>query len=523
MDPFNKNKDILREKIKKLRSGKLKLRLVVVNDDDATREKITSEKPQDITETTKTHEMVKSDEKPTSNIGLDDKDETIEITTKKIVETPTSIPIKTKSITSNMSIPIKSKDRTASKSKTISMDKIQSFNDSIEKRDHKHTDIDFYPELIKDFDTIDDIVNSDSGKNKFYIYNVYYTIVYNAMKPYLMYYTYKFPKSSDPSSETLFFPYERYKYNPDKSNSISKQSKSLINKTMSSKIRDAIETTSKGYIYNEKTRQIFVIYEYDSIKRPIEIQKLTRDKQFWWGLIDELVNYKQLLNFKVSPIVTNLLLSNPSLLYLHNRETNEQIETPGVGYHGTLYQLLPLIINFGLKSSTLYPMMGKFFYFGTFRKAVRYAGWTSTYKPRKLKDVIVADDHGLYQRGGIVRFALFLGDMKAFLNNPNDPQDLSERYYMRITSNPRDKEYEDMKLKLHDHEGKWSDKYDSVYVGRARLSNGGIFMKNPEFVTKTFEQQTILSYHELDKKSLYYNDKKKKYEWNPEYKGYNIV
>ena len=167
-------------------------------------------------------------------------------------------------------------------------------------------------------------------------------------------------------------------------------------------------------------------------------------------------------------------------------------------------------------------MMGPYYYFGTFRKAVRYAGWTSTYKPRKMGDKFIADENGLYEKGGIVRFALFLGKTKAFLNLPYDDDDYSERYYNRIRLNPTNKSYEDLKLKLHDHDGKWAKNYDSAYVGRTRLANGGLLMKNQEFITRSFEQQNILTYHELDKQTLVYDKRQQKFKWDPNYNKYQI-
>lgn len=505
MDPFNRNKSLLREKVKKLREGK-RPRLVVVRS-KITQDKDTQDKGtisiKDDTKITIVKPEISAKSKPRPIIDFGD-------------ESVLSGDGSTKSV-------IETKHRSRSK-KSIS--KIQSFNDSITKEEPTrektfiNDDIDFFPDLNNDFKIIDDIVKSSTSK--FYIYNVCYTINYNSMKPYIMYYTYKYPKSEDPkTNELIIFPFSSYKNT--QGNNVLTQSSSMLNNIFSSKQREAINYKSKGYIYNEQNKQIFIFYEYDSIKQPRNIEKLSRKTQFWWALIDELVNYKRVLNFSVSSIVSNLFLDNPSLLYLHNRETSEQIEIPSVGYHGAFYDLLPLIVSFGLKASTLYPMMGKYYYFGTFRKAVRYAAWTSTYKPRKFRDVVIADDNGLYQRGGIVRFAIFLGNMHAFLNHPYDRDDYSERYYNRIASNPIDKQYEDLTLKLHDHDGKWAQKYDSVYVGRAKLSNGGLFMKNPEFITRKFEQQNILSYHELDKKTLYYDERRKTYKWKPDYKYYNII
>ncbi len=352
------------------------------------------------------------------------------------------------------------------------------------------------------------------------IYNTCYKINFDVVKPYLLFYLYKYPKSDKPSSDMMMFPFETYKNKPD--NTIYKQSLALLNKIFGRTQRDLIDKTPKGFIYNKEMNYVYIFYEYDH-NADIEPDKLMRKTPFWWCLIDELVNYKKVTNFPVNNTVYNLFIDNPSLLYLRNQ--GEIIEVPSVGYHGTFYELMEIIVKTGLRNSTLNPMMGPYYYFGTFRKAVRYAGWTSTYKPRKIRDRFIADKNGLYEKGGIIRFVVFLGRMKAFLNHKDDPLDKSSRYYNRLKEGSSYKDaYENRVLRLHDHDGKWAseDNYDSVYLGRAMLDNGKLFMKNPEFVVKRDEQHTLLSYHQLDKNTLDKDTRTREYKWNPNYNKYNI-
>jgi hypothetical protein len=93
---------------------------------------------------------------------------------------------------------------------------------------------------------------------------------------------------------------------------------------------------------------------------------------------------------------------------------------------------------------------------------------------------------------------------------------MSDLVKKRLAENPRDKMYEMATIKLHDHAGNWADENDSAYVGRARLANGGLFMSNSEFIAKQFEQQFVLTTHELDRKTL-------KAKWDSSYEKYNIV
>lgn len=394
---------------------------------------------------------------------------------------------------------------------------------------HTNENTIFKPEIHTNIETIHEITNAAPKGTTFYYYNVCYTIRYDAMKPYIMYYMYKYPKStSTSSSDVIIFPFKKYSVSPS-SGSLIDASKTLASKIFSSKQREHIHSTPEGYIYNETYKSFYIVYQFNaSGQYTFSPDPLKRSQQFWWCLPDELVNYQKVLNFPVSKHSHSFLLQNPSLLYLHHKKEDGsigyRIETPAVGFHGTHYDLLPLIVSYGLKPSTLYPMMGPYYYFGTFRKAVRYAGWTSTYKPRKIGDAYIADKYGLYNKGGIVRFALFLGKMKAFMNLPTDVDDKSERYYNRVRSASRNEiKYENIILKMHDHDGKWVEQYNSAYVGRSRLSSGGLFMKNPEFVTREFEQQALLSYHELDKTTLTYDDRRKNYKWDPSSESYSIM
>lgn len=380
--------------------------------------------------------------------------------------------------------------------------------------------------LENNFDKLQENIDSIvTPTTKILYYNVCYTIRYDAKIPYLMYYLFKYPKSEvqTTSSDMFIFPFKSYKVD-GRSKTLLEQSISLNQSLFSRSQRQQINKVPDGYIFNSEKKSVYMFYEFNFNKDLFEPSYLNRKQQFWWCLIDELVNYKKVLNFPVSNNVYDLLIDNEDLIRLYHTK-NKQIkilETPSVGYHGTYYELLPLIISFGLRPSSLYPMMGPYYYFGTFRKAVRYAGWTSTYKPRKIGDKFIADKNGLYERGGIVRFALFLGKMKVFLNLPYDDKDYSDRYLNRIKENPQDKKYEDLTLKLHDHNGKWTENHDSAYVGRVRLGNGGLFMKNPEFITQKFNQQYTLSYHELDKDTLVYDARRKNVKWDPNFENYHI-
>ena len=328
--------------------------------------------------------------------------------------------------------------------------------------------------------------------------------------PFLQYYLYKY---SQEHKDYMIFPYKRF----DGTKNVLSFSDTFARKLTSS--IPLPKLTSIGYI--QGAHDVYMFYDIGQIEHTV-IDKFRSD-EWWWVLISEIVNFKKMTNFPIHASVTALFLTHPQLIFLHNDEGNE-IETPTVAYHGTYYQLLSFIKSYGLKASTVNAMMGPYYYFGSFRKSVRYAGWTSTYTPRYIDGKLVTDSDGRYiettelehgNPGGILRFALFLGNMKAFLNHPSDTDDESARYAEQM-KDVRKRSWETKILKMHDHSGAWAEHYDSVYVGRAKLDGGALFMSNPEYVVRQFDQQIILSYHFLDRTTL-------KANWEPTCTEYQIA
>ena len=251
---------------------------------------------------------------------------------------------------------------------------------------------------------------------------------------------------------------------------------------------------------------------------------------------------------QIKPRIIDVFTRYNDLIYLYSAPGIKH-QLPNVGYHGTTVKFANNIIRDGLRESET-GMLGPCFYFGTFRKAIRYAGWTSDYKGREDNEVQVADENGKYRvltieelirigidpendvglrsngmarsPGMILRFAMFTGNMKVLLNHPEERDDYSDLIQKKITDDTFD-EWEQMTIRLHDHDGVWRDKYDSIYVGRVTLPNGGLFLSNPEFGLKNQGDFTLLTSHSLDDRTLAVNDKTGKYKWEAEKADYSIL
>jgi hypothetical protein len=342
--------------------------------------------------------------------------------------------------------------------------------------------------------------------------------------PFLEYLLYKFPQNKNETiernkkyNELLILPTTKYK---DNTKTIQQTIENGILKYINS---DFSLFQYKGiHIFNG---DIFVFYSMNFTKN---IVKINRKDNWIWTLIDEIINTQSVLNFNIYNLIYDLFTNNPVFLYLKTTNTyyidyykTDIIEIPTVLYHGTYYTLTDKVALLGLNKCDLNCMMGNYYYFGTYRKSIRYAGWTSTYKPRTITNddgttTTIGDHEGRYSKGGIIRFAVFLGNMKVLLNHPDDTDDKSSLYFERIT-NIKNKVYEDRVLKLHDHDGNWynTENYDSIYVGQAKLNNGKIYMKNPEFIVGSSNNFTSLTYHYFDKSTLLKN-------WNNNYNYYYI-
>jgi energy-coupling factor transporter ATP-binding protein EcfA2 len=369
----------------------------------------------------------------------------------------------------------------------------------------------------RDIETTYDLVD---GVTKLHILS--YTIQKDeVLKPYIEYHFAKSSKESGRLGNTLYSPYIKY----DKSKTVMEQCIEYLREITLDKEGNKYsdEELIKNYIGLTKisSKNYFVFFEIPTRIKDIDIIK--SEQQFgWWTTIDEIVNERNSVNFPIMKHIYDFFQKNPSFCNLLkvDTETNkyEVIETPKVCFHGTNKETIPLIQEYGMKPASVKPMMGPYYYFGLFRKAVRYAAWTSDKQKRYNDDgKQIADENGkYYDVGGIIRFNVFLGHIKAFLNHDLDPKDKSEQYKEKAKIDP---EYENKILRMHDHEGKWVNddrKYDTAYVGRAKLSDGSKFMTNPEFVIKDYDSVNYMSYYHIDSETI-------PSKWNAKATNYMIL
>ena len=123
---------------------------------------------------------------------------------------------------------------------------------------------------------------------------------------------------------------------------------------------------------------------------------------------------------------------------------------------------------------------------------------------------LITDSNGKYLQGGIIRFALFLGNSRVILYRKTESQNTP----FSIKDLDTDKFIDDEKITKV--KGKWAKDYESLIIGRIKFKNSsGYFNYNTQFIVKKFRQFTSLSPHLIDMKSL-------KTNWDPMYKFYSI-
>jgi len=198
--------------------------------------------------------------------------------------------------------------------------------------------------------------------------------------------------------------------------------------------------------------------------------KTENNKQIYFVLLDELVNHKCYQRLSIDKTVSMLFMVHNELCFL-NDKNNESYESPIVAYVNKPMNKASFTYTFGETVRDKNNIFGSYFYFTDFENAL------------KCED-----------NKSLIRFALFMGRTKYIENYPNDPIDDSEIKTQRLKDPELDQNMEYLTVRISDHDGKWSNKFDSVYLGNIELDNGTYLRDIPMIVVKTYEQQIPLSY-----------------------------
>jgi hypothetical protein len=239
---------------------------------------------------------------------------------------------------------------------------------------------------------------------------------------------------------------------------------------------------------------------YDITHFEFQTQELYRDDKMWLVLLDEIVNYQRVCNFEIHNIVLDFFRNNFDFCTLYDK--NElPIESPIVCYSGIHESKLKFTAIFGVGKDETDGIVGPYYYFTTYEKSIKSGGWSKNYCQEFRNDKkITEDENGKYISGGIVRFAVFLGTKKVVMNYPKD--DTDESLYKNEKLKDESMSFERQTTRISDYDGKWAESHDSVYIGKLETDDGKILTDAPYWVVKEYEQQTAISFHHIDKRTL---------------------
>ena len=234
--------------------------------------------------------------------------------------------------------------------------------------------------------------------------------------------------------------------------------------------------------FYEENNNLYLFF--DLTKNNIQLYDIYNNSSLWFVLIDEIVNHKNICNITINESVTQIFQENQDLYFLVNEE-DYIYELPIVCFVSQPEKKLNYTYTFGQIKEDRNEILGPYYYFKDY------------YTSFEEGCSFITDDTKM----GLVRFATFTGNVKYIENYPNDSIDESEIKKERLQDEKLDQNLERLTMRISDHDGKWAEKFDSVYLGNVELDDGSILNKQL-FAIKDYEQQAPLSYHYINKKTL---------------------
>lgn len=364
----------------------------------------------------------------------------------------------------------------------------KAFNESYEKDFTEQGIIDDYItssslEMYDNFDKIvnyryvgDEFLDLTEIKLKGSVRLVLYCINDNLFKPYLF-------MALEKHRDKLRLP----EFTLDKAVEINK-----VHKTVKKEFFSGTETKIdyQGYYKDKDEDQIYLFYK-TNVNEEEEARKIELDEIIFYATIDEIINQQVVYDFPVEKSVVDFFTKNDAFCYLEDEDFN-LIETPIIAYTGGYYKRIAITAALGRIRGTPYASMGPYFYFSSYKRAMRYGVLTVNGKPQEVNGIrITRDDSPVYEKGGIVKFVLFMGKEKVFLNRDNDEEDTSE--ISKIVA--KDSEIVALTMKNRDSDANWVKEYDSTIITYKEIDFRGSKRElEPQFTIQHEKQCMPISY-----------------------------
>ena len=220
---------------------------------------------------------------------------------------------------------------------------------------------------------------------------------------------------------------------------------------------------------------------FDLTKNKPDIYDVYRNSDLRFSLVNEITNNEHVCNIKINETVNQIFIENIEFCFLVD-ERNNYYELPVVCFSLQPENRLNYTYIFGQIKECKNSMLGPYYYFKDYYK-------------------LIEESSDFDSKMGLVRFAIFTGNVKYIENYPTDKIDDSEIKKQRLDDDTLNQKLERLTIRISDHDGKWADNYDSIYLGNVELDDG-TFLNKQMYVVKEYEQQFPLSFHYLNKNSL---------------------
>lgn len=248
----------------------------------------------------------------------------------------------------------------------------------------------------------------------------------------------------------------------------------------------------------------FLFFQLNDERHNVNI--ITSTDKTYFLLIHDIVNSRQYYNFNVDNEVTDFFIKNDKFIFLVD-ETDSIIETPISGFRGDYYIKIGLLAGLGMSRSGPYSSVGPYFYFGNFGRSLRYASLTVNMKPLEIMGKkITIENTPVFTKGGVVKYALFMGNSKVMMNLPTDEADDSYETSVVVAQHKFIKDT----VKMRDMNGTWAKLYDSVVQTEIKIVDKELGVErvlDPQFIVKTFEQQIPIDFAYFKTDHITKNDK----------------
>ena len=274
---------------------------------------------------------------------------------------------------------------------------------------------------------------------------------------------------------------------------------------------DMDEVKYVGYVYEKSQRRCTLFFNKIYNQPSGGIPFMRTDNRWFWALSSEIFNERQTMHCAISDDVVSFF--NRHLGVMKLTLNGRVLESPSALYAGKHFNYVSYMAEFGMKKASTRAHFGPYYYFVGFNGAMRYACYSMGFEPHVLDDgtVLTVNEHGKHTRGGLVRFAVFLGRCRAFFMNGEE--DRSELSMFWADQDP----FVKAKLALRDINGNWTQAFHSAYVGEYEMSIGGNTKNRiPNWTIKDYDNQIPLSCHEIDMKSV-------PNEYDPAFVKYTLI